>query len=433
MKKTYYLHSYGCQMNLADSGILSASLEAAGYASVATPEEAGVIILNTCSVREKAEERAIGRLRDLAGLKKNSETYICAVGCMAQRMGKALLARVPEIDFILGTERLFELPGLLEQKNGQPVIDTAMRQDIDWAEFPPVPDNPYSVHVTITRGCDNYCAYCIVPYLRGPERHREPKAILRDIQRLNDRGIVEVTLVGQNVNSYASGDIGFPQLIKMVAGETDTRRIRFITSHPKDLSDGLIDLFAVEKKLMGHIHLPLQSGSDRVLAAMFRKYTIGHYRERVERLRQARPDIALTTDLIVGFPGETVAEYEMTLDAVREIQYDASFMFRYSVREGTYAAEHLVDDIPEEEKLRRLNALIALQKDVSWRVNQQEIGRTRSVLVDGTSRRDKAVWKGKTEGNKTILFESDENMLGRIVDIRVTRADSWTLHGEPVA
>lgn len=432
-RKTYYLHSYGCQMNLADSGILSAAMEAAGYHAVADPARAEVIILNTCSVREKAEERALGRLAELVRFKKNGRVLVCAVGCMAQRMGKNLLERVPGIDFVLGTERLFELPALLAQRNGAPVVETATGNDLDWAEYPPVSDNPYVAYVTITRGCDNYCAYCIVPYLRGPERHRAAGSIIDDINHLVAAGVREVTLVGQNVNSYRHGDMRFPGLVRMVVRETDLERIRFITSHPKDMSDDLIDLFAVEARLMAHVHLPLQSGSDRVLEKMRRGYTVAQYRRLVDGLREARPDIAVTTDLIVGFPTETEADYHLTLDVVRDIRYDAAFMFRYSVREGTWAAENLVDDVPEEEKLRRLRELINLQKEIAFEVNQTEIGRVRSVLVDGTSRRDDTVWKGKTEGNKTILIESQRHLLGDIVPVRVTRADSWTLHGGPVS
>ncbi|MDD4052180.1 MAG: MiaB/RimO family radical SAM methylthiotransferase, partial [candidate division Zixibacteria bacterium] len=280
---------------------------------------------------------------------------------------------------------------------------------------------------------NNYCAYCIVPYLRGPERHRSPQAICRDVAHLVARGVVEITLVGQNVNSYRWDDLDFAGLIRRVAAETGVQRIRFITSHPKDLSDSLVRLFADEPKLMGHVHLPLQSGSDRILSLMSRCYTLEHYRRRVELLRQARPDIAVTTDLIVGFPTETEEEYLATLEAVRTVAFDAAFMFRYSVREGTWAAKNLADTVPEEIKLTRLTRLIALQKETSYAVNQREVGRVRSVLIDGVSRRDNAIWKGKTEGNKTILVPSAANLLGRVVPIRVIRADSWTLHGEPAA
>lgn len=430
--RTYYLHSYGCQMNLADSDILSAAMEAAGYRSVADPSEAGVIIINTCSVRKKAEERALGRLRELAGLKKNGQTRICVVGCMAQRYGNRLLEEIPGIDFVLGTERLFGLPALLTQRNGCPVVDTAMENTLDWAEYAPAPNDPYSALITITRGCNNYCAYCVVPYLRGPERHRKPQAIIADINRLTEKGIVEITLVGQNVNSYHCDGLRFPGLIRKVANESDVKRIRFITSHPKDISDDLIELFAGEPKLMGHMHLPLQSGSDRILEMMFRKYTLAHYLNIIEKLRRASPDIAVTTDLIVGFPTETEQEYRMTLDAVSEIGFDSAFMFRYSVREETWAAKNLKDDVPEAVKLERLRGLIDLQKEIAGRVNQREIGRIREVLVDGTSRRDNTVRKGKTQQNKTILFDGDENLLGRIVPIRVTGAGSRTLHGEPI-
>ncbi len=434
LKKSYYLHSYGCQMNLADSGILSAAMEASGFKPVLDPADAGVVIINTCSVREKAEERALGRLTELSRIKKKHSSYVCAVGCMAQRMGDDILKRVPEIDFILGTERLFELPRLIAEKEGTPVkgpvIDTQLTSDLSFAEFPAVPDNPFSGLVTITRGCNNFCAYCIVPYLRGRERHRDTETLVAEVSQLVDKGVVEITLVGQNVNSYEHDGVTFPELLKRVAGETDIQRIRFITSHPKDLSDDLIGMFRDEPKLMAHIHLPLQSGSDRILGKMFRKYTCDHYKERVTRLREAIPDIALTTDLIVGFPTETEEEYEMTLTAVKEVQYDAAFMFKYSVRSGTWAAKNLKDDVPDEVKQARLQKLIDLQKEVSGQVNQKEIGKRRFVLVDGTSRRDASIWKGKTEGNKTVLVKSDRDLLGQVIPVTVLRADSWTLHGE---
>jgi tRNA-2-methylthio-N6-dimethylallyladenosine synthase len=417
-------------MNLADSGILSSAMEAAGYRPVADPAEAGVIILNTCSVRERAEIRALGRLNELVQFKKKDDTLVCAVGCMAQRMGDGLIDSVPGVDYVLGTERLFELPHLLARGNGVPLVDIALSGSLSWAEYPPEPDSPFSAHVTITRGCSNYCAYCIVPYLRGPEKHREPQAIVNDVNHLVAKDVSEVTLVGQNVNSYVYDNMEFAALVRRVATDTDIRRVRFVTSHPKDLSDDLIDLFATEPKLMGHIHLPMQSGSDRVLNQMFRRYTYRQYRRLIDKLRQARPDIAITTDLMVGFPTETEAEFQETVDAVRDIRFDAAFMFRYSIRDGTWAADNLEDDIPEKEKLGRLQRLIQLQKEISNEVNQLEVGRIRSVLVDGTSRRDDAVWKGKTGGNKTILFRDSQDLLGEIVSIRILKADSWTLHGE---
>lgn len=431
-RKTYYLHSYGCQMNLSDSGILSSAMDMAGYQMVTDPKQAGVIIINTCSVREKAEERALGRLSSLTALKQANETYICAVGCMAQRMGDDILKRIPGVDFILGTERLFELPKLLENKNGQAIVDTAVSEDIAWAEYPPQPDNSFSAHITITRGCNNFCSYCIVPYVRGRERHRSPDAIIGDVNLMVEQGVLEITLIGQNVNSFQSGDIDFPDLLSRVATETDIKRLRFITSHPKDISDKLIDLFATEAKLMGHLHLPLQSGSDQVLKNMFRGYSYAHYKNRVDLLRIARPDISLTTDLIVGFPGETDEQYRMTLNAVEEIGYDSAFMFRYSNRSGTYAAKNLDDDVPEEEKLARLQRLIDIQKKISFSVNQKEVGRSSEVLIDGVSRRDDKILKGKTAGNKTVLFAGNTDLIGTIASVKVTAADSWTLHGEIV-
>ena len=427
--KYYKILTFGCQMNLADSGSLAAAMNRHGFLPVESDEDADILILNTCSVREKAEERVFGRLGELSAFKKKSPgKKLAVVGCMAQRLGPRILQRAPYVDFILGPDRISELPQYLGKSNGIPQINTEFGHE-KIGDLIPVRDNKYSAYVTISRGCNQYCAYCIVPYVRGEERSYPAGQIIGQINALASDGVLETILLGQNVNSYRDNGSDFPQLLKQIAGETDVKRIRFMTSHPKDLSDRLIDVLAAEPKMMAHLHLPLQSGANRILQKMGRIYTYDHYRSLVVKLRTALPDISLTTDLIVGFPSETEEEYQMTLRAVEEIQFDSAFMFRYSPREGTSAAK-LKDDIPDPEKIRRLTGLIDLQKSISFQKNQSEIGKIRSVLIDGRSRRSNMVLKGKTEGNKTLLLDGDESLIGTIKNVRVTSADSWTLHGE---
>ncbi|SYZ74118.1 (Dimethylallyl)adenosine tRNA methylthiotransferase MiaB [Candidatus Zixiibacteriota bacterium] len=427
--KSYKIVTFGCQMNLADSGVLAAVLNARGYRPAENEVEADIIILNTCSVREKAEERVFGRLGELCGL-KNREPHkkIAVVGCMAQRLGDRIVAQAPYVDIVLGTDQMFNLPRILENSNGTPQVYTEFGHE-EIESITPVRDSRYTAYVTISRGCGNFCTYCIVPYVRGEERSYPADEIVSQIKGLVSDGVLEIMLLGQNVNSYRSDDLSFAGLLKKIAGETGIKRIRFMTSHPKDLSEELISVLASEPKMMAHLHLPLQSGSDRILKRMGRRYTFDHYSSLVSKLRGAVPDISLTTDLIVGFPSETEEEFQMTLEAAEKIRFDSAFMFRYSPREGT-AAYRFDDDVPEQEKIRRLTKLINLQKKISYEKNQEEIGRTRQVLVDGFSRRSDTLLKGKTEGFKTVLFVGEAAMIGTIQNIRITEADSWTLHGE---
>ncbi len=426
--KKYKIVTFGCQMNLADSGALAAVMNAGGYLPAETEADADLIILNTCSVREKAEERVFGRLGEMS--RYGDSKRIAVVGCMAQRLGEKITERAPNVNYVLGTDRMFDLPSILDDRPEVARVSTQFGHEAI-GEFVPIRDDKYSAFVTISRGCDNYCSYCIVPYVRGSERSYPLEKILGQVNDFVADGVLEVTLLGQNVNSYRDNGRDFGTLLRAVAGQTDVRRIRFMTSHPKDLSDNLIEAMASESKVMPHLHLPLQSGSDRVLERMGRIYDYGHYRDLVAKLRRAVPDISLTTDLIVGFPGETIDDFERTLEAVREIKYDSAFMFRYSIREGTAAAK-FEDDVPEDEKIRRLKKLIEIQKQVSFEKNQGELDKIRDVLVDGFSRRSKDFLKGKTEQNKTILFKGDPQIIGSICRVKVNSADSWTLHGELV-
>ncbi|MGH8015330.1 MAG: tRNA (N6-isopentenyl adenosine(37)-C2)-methylthiotransferase MiaB [Candidatus Zixiibacteriota bacterium] len=430
--ETFHIQTFGCQMNLADSSTLAANLITRGYKRVGDEADADLIILNTCSVREKAEQRVYGRLGEIYKYKRRKPYLrIAVVGCMAQRLGETLKERVPYVDYVLGTDRQFELPDVLQEIEGTQQVMTAFgHENLDSIE--PIKESPYAGFITITRGCDNYCTYCIVPYVRGKEVCHSPEYIIDGAKRMVDDGAVELTLLGQNVNSYKQDDLDFPGLLARVANETGIKRIRFMTSHPKDLSKKLVDVMAALPQMMGHIHLPLQSGSNRVLKMMGRIYTIEHYLRIIEYIRKKIPDTTITTDLIVGFPTETEEEFELTLDAVRTIRYDSAFMFRYSVRPGTVAARY-TDDVPEEDKIRRLNKLIHLQQEISHEVNQREIGQVRMGLVEGFSRRSDKILRARTEGNKIVLFSCDGVKPGEVVPVKIEQADAFTLHGQLVS
>lgn len=418
-------------MNLADSSTLASTLRTRGFRRVEHEADADLIIFNTCSVRKKAEDRVYGRLGEIYKYKKlKPHLKVAVVGCMAQRLGEDLRKKVPHVDIVLGTDRMFELPDVLEGIEGtEPVMTAFGHENMDMIE--PVLSTPYSGFVTISRGCDNYCTYCIVPYVRGKERSHSADYIVDAVKKMVDEGAVEVTLLGQNVNSYQAGETDFPALLRRVADETGVSRIRFMTSHPKDLSRQLVDVMSDEPKIMRHIHLPLQSGSNRVLKRMGRVYTIEHYLKIIDYIRKQLDYVVITTDLIVGFPSETEAEFEKTLDAVRQVRYDSAFMFRYSVRPGTTASRY-EDDVPDEEKIRRLNKLIAIQQKISSEENQRELNQVRSCVVEGSSRRDPSRQRARTEGNKTVIYDGNGSGPGSIVPIRITAADAFTLHGELV-
>jgi len=437
MGKKVYLQTFGCQMNVYDSERLQSLLLSEGHGITRNPKDADIIVLNTCSVREKAERRALGRLSEFYKYKlKDSKVRLVVTGCMAQRMGRELIEQMPYLDLVLGPDQIFQLPAYLQNsKDHSRVAVCSCREDFDsqkiWKhEILPERKTPFTSFVAISRGCDNFCSYCVVPYVRGPEGHRPIDQIIREIQLLAESGCKEVSLIGQNVNSYKFEDKDFADLLQMVNGQTNIDWIRFITSHPKDLSEKLIEKIATLPKLCEHIHLPLQSGSDRILEKMNRKYTSQDYLKLVQRIKERIEDVSLSTDIIVGFPTETREDFEKTLDMVRKVEFDSAFMFRYSVREGTKAAT-FVDDVPEEEKLERLHTLIGLQKEISKRKNQRFLGKTFQVLVDERSRKDKDKWKGKTKTNKTVIIEGNgsEDVLGKIVFVKINEADSFTLFG----
>jgi tRNA-2-methylthio-N6-dimethylallyladenosine synthase len=429
--ETFHISTFGCQMNLADSSTLAASLITRGYRRVADEGDADLIIFNTCSVREKAEQRVFGRLGEVSRFKKNKPyVRVAVVGCMAQRLGEKLIEKAPQVDYVLGTDRVFELPDVITGNDGASRVMTAFgheKMDAIQAEK----ETPHAGFVTISRGCDNYCTYCIVPYVRGKERAHAADGIVASVRRMADEGVIEVTLLGQNVNSYRDGDVDFPGLLRRIVDETGIARLRYMTSHPKDLSRELIDVMATQPRIMPHVHLPLQSGSNRVLEKMGRGYTVERYLEIIRELRRRLDYVSITTDLMVGFPTETEDDYELTLQAVKEIRYDAAFMFRYSVRPGT-AAEAYPDDVPERVKIQRLKRLIELQKNIGFTRNQREIGRICNSLVEGASRRSEEIMRARTEGNKTVRVEADGLRAGAVVPLRITSADAFTLHGELV-
>jgi len=430
MGKMVYIQTFGCQMNVYDSEKLKAMLSDRGYSFTEKPQRADVIVLNTCCVREHAESRALGRLTQLSQYKvKNPEVKLVMMGCVAQRIGKRLFENAPYLDLVLGTSQIFNLPEHLENKTRLANVSFTDSQEI-FADVLPIRKNKYTSHIAISRGCNNFCSYCIVPRVRGSERHRKFEDILNEVRGLTKSGCLEVMLVGQNVNSYKDQKFDFPDLLSVVNDKTDIKRIRFMTSHPKDLSLKLIERMGKLPKVCEHLHLPLQSGSSEILEKMNRGYTSEQYLERIKNAKLKVKDLSITTDLIVGFPSETLGDFEMTLEMVKKVEFDSSFMFRYSIREGTEAAK-FEDDVSEEEKLRRLRILIELQKKISLEKNKGLIGKTQEVLIDGKSKRDKKSWKGKSRTNKTVIIkDAPDDLLGKIVSVKILDCDSWTLFGE---
>jgi tRNA-2-methylthio-N6-dimethylallyladenosine synthase len=451
--KTVYIHTIGCQMNVYDSERIAGGLAPLGYQQVSEPESADLVILNTCAIREKAEQKVFSFLGRMAGLKrKNPELIIGIGGCVAQQEGRKILERAPYLDLVFGTCAVSRLPVLIQQveTTGGRIVDVALSDTIQespiYAASPNA--NQISRFVTIMQGCDNYCTYCVVPYVRGREMSRSPERILSEIQALADAGIREVTLLGQNVNSYGKkeGLCDFSELLTRVNGIEGLIRIRFTTSHPKDLSDDLIATFNQLDKLCKHIHLPVQSGSTRILSRMNRKYTRDMYLEKIARLRDVCPDIAITSDIIVGFPGETSEDFEDTLSLIRQVAYSGLFAFMYSDRPNAPAA-HFAEKISEAEKAERLQQVLGLQETITIDRNQSLVNSVQVVLVEGVSKRmnthessheDSPQWYGRTPGHKIVHFPEPERLsasgnIGRLKTIRIEKAFSHSLWGMPVS
>ena len=436
--KKLYIETYGCQMNVADSEVVASVMQMAGYETTDRLEEADAVFLNTCSVRDNAEQKIYHRLDALDALRrqrKNAPLIIGVLGCMAERAQQDLLDN-HHCDLVAGPDAYLSLPDLIAQaETGHKAMNIELSTTETYKDV--VPQRIGLGHkiggfVSIMRGCNNFCHYCIVPYTRGRERSRDVESILREVRDLRDRGFKEVTLLGQNVNSYHGEKILFPQLLRMVAEEVPTMRIRFTTSHPKDMSDETLQVIADMPNVCKHIHLPVQSGSDRILKLMNRKYTREWYLDRVSAIRRIIPDCGLSTDIFVGYCSETEEDHQLSLSLMREVQYDSAFMFKYSERPGTYASKHLSDDVPEEEKIRRLNELIALQTEMSAIQNKKDVGHEFDVLVEGFSKRSHDQLCGRTEQNKMVVFDKSSHHIGETVRVRITGSTSATLIGESV-
>ena len=433
--KKLYIETYGCQMNVADSEVVASVMQMAGYETTESLEEADAVFLNTCSVRDNAEQKIYHRLEALAAIKRKRPMIIGVLGCMAERAQQDLLDN-HHCDLVAGPDAYLSLPDLIAQaETGHKAMNIELSTSETYKDV--VPQRIGLGHkiggfVSIMRGCNNFCHYCIVPYTRGRERSRDVESILREVRDLRDRGFKEVTLLGQNVNSYSSERILFPELLRLVAEEAPEMRIRFTTSHPKDMSDATLQVIADMPNVCKHIHLPVQSGSDRILKLMNRKYTREWYLDRVAAIRRIIPDCGLSTDIFVGYCSETEEDHQLSLDLMREVGYDSAFMFKYSERPGTYASKHLQDDVPEEEKIRRLNELIALQTEMSALRNAQDVNKEFDVLVEGFSKRSREQLCGRTEQNKMVVFDKGSHHIGETVRVRITGSTSATLLGEEV-
>lgn len=433
--KKLYIETYGCQMNVADSEVVASVMKMAGYEPTDSLDEADAVFLNTCSVRENAEQKIIHRLEALNGQRRKGRKFIVGVlGCMAERVKEGLLNEYGA-DLVAGPDSYLTLPDLIAQvEAGHKAINIELSTTETYRDVVPerVAGNRLSGFVSIMRGCNNFCHYCIVPYTRGRERSRDVESILTEVRDLEKRGYKEVTLLGQNVNSYACGEVRFPELLRRVARAVPGMRVRFTTSHPKDMSDETLHVIAEEPNVCRHIHLPVQSGSNRILELMNRKYTREWYLERVAAIRRIIPDCGLSTDIFAGYCSETEEDHRQSLSLMRECGYDSAFMFKYSERPGTYASRHLPDDVSEEVKVRRLEELIALQNELSAAANERCVGRVYEVLVEGFSKRSREQLFGRTEQNKVVVFDRGSFRPGQYVRVRITSASSATLKGEPV-
>lgn len=433
--KKLYIETYGCQMNVADSEVIASVMKMADYDTCQDINEADAVLLNTCSVRENAENKIYNRLEQLYAMqKKGKKMIIGVVGCMAERVKEDLLEN-HHTDIVAGPDSYLTLPELFAAAEiGEKAINIELSTTETYRDVIPerVCGGHISGFVSIMRGCNNFCHYCIVPYTRGRERSREVDSILNEVRDLRDKGYKEVTLLGQNVNSYKCGDVDFPHLLSTVAEAVPEMRIRFTTSHPKDMSDETLMVIASHSNICRHIHLPVQSGSNRILKLMNRKYTREWYLDRVAAIRRILPDCGLTTDIFVGYHSETEEDHQMSLSLMKECGYDSAFMFKYSERPGTYASKHLPDDVPEEVKISRLNEMIALQNQLSAESYSKDIGKTFEILVEGVSKRSKDQLFGRTQQNKVIVFDKGNHHIGDFVKVKVLESSSATLKGVEV-
>ncbi len=442
MTKKLYIETYGCQMNVADSEVVASVMGMAGYEPVETVEDADAVLLNTCSIRDNAEQKVIGRLQFLGSLRRkrgrSRRLIIGVIGCMAERVKEDLIAN-HGVDLVAGPDSYLDLPSLIASAEaGEKAINVELSTTETYRDVIPVrlPGNVVSGFVSIMRGCNNFCSYCIVPYTRGRERSREASSILAELADLRAKGYKEVTLLGQNVNSYRYVDpqtgetVTFADLLRLVAAAAPEMRVRFTTSHPKDMSDDILHAIADCPNVCHHIHLPVQSGSDSVLKAMNRHYNREWYLDRIAAIRRIIPDCGISTDLFTGFHGETEEDFQQTLDLMREVGFDSAFMFKYSERPGTLASKHMPDNVAEDVKIDRLNRMIAVQNELSLASHRSEIGREVEVLVEGVAKRSREQMVGRTPQNQTVVFPRGEFKVGQTVRVKVVDATSATLIAE---
>lgn len=439
--KNLFIETYGCQMNVADSEVVASVMRMAGYEITDNLDESDAIFINTCSIRDNAEQKIFSRLKQLSLIKKkkHGKFIIGVIGCMAERIREVLINDF-DVDLVAGPDAYLDLPNLISSvEAGEKAINIDLSDIETYREVIPsrIGGNKTGGFISIMRGCNNFCSYCIVPYTRGRERSREPESIINELRDLKNNGFKEVTLLGQNVNSYSYKDsngeiVDFAGLLELVADEVPEMRVRFTTSHPKDMSDKIISVIAGKKNICNHIHLPVQSGSNSVLKAMNRKYTREWYLDRVKAIRTMIPDCGLSTDLFTGFHNESEEDFEQTLGLMREVGFDSSFMFKYSERPGTYAANNLPDNIPEDIKIDRLNRMIVLQNELSLESNRRDIGKIFEVLVEGYSKRSKDDLFGRTPQNKVVVFPAGEHKIGDLVQVKILSVSSATLIGEEV-
>ena len=430
-----YIETYGCQMNVSDSELMAGILTQNGHQMVSHLDDADVVLLNTCAIRENAETKVLNRLKQLNHRKRREPELIIGVcGCMAQHLRNQLVEAAPYIDLVMGPDAYRNLPMALNAvTNRDAFLGVRLDKNEDYADIAPIRKEGIRAWLTIQRGCDKMCTFCIVPFVRGRERSLPLKLLVEDVEKLVDQGFKEVVLLGQTVNSYRDDDYDFGELLYAVSDVNGLERVRFTSPHPADATDSMIDAMANSPNVCNHLHLPLQSGSTSVLERMRRTYTAEEYRSLVAKLRERIPDIVLTTDIIVGFCGETEAEFMQTYEMMAEIRYDSAFMFKYSEREGTLAHKAFPDDVPEPEKGRRLTEIIALQEKISAEINTTTVGQTFTVLVEGESRRDANRYHGKTDGFKTTVFPKADSTVGDMVDVCIASATAHTLIGQIVS
>ncbi len=437
-KRNVYIETYGCQMNFSDSEIVAGILTATDkYTMAKEPDNADIIFLNTCSVRDNAEQTIFKRLEHLKHYKKKKGKLVVGIlGCMAERLRDKLIGHNNLVSIVVGPDEYRRVPELLDQAyQGEAGIAVKLSRVETYEDILPLRVEGISAWISIMRGCDNFCSYCVVPYTRGRERSRPAASLLKEIKDLEKGGIKEITLLGQNVNSYLDkeSNLDFPDLLKSIAEAIPNIRVRYTTSHPKDISDKLIETMAEHRNICNYIHLPVQSGSNKVLKEMLREYTVEHYLERIAKCRELIPNVSFSTDIIAGFPNETEEEHQMTLDLLRKVRYDGAFMFKYSPRENTRAFK-MEDNVTEEVKVRRLNEIIELQHEIARELNKEEIGREHEVLVEGPSKKNEDEWMGRSDTNKVVIFPNADRKykIGDLVNVKITDSTSATLKGERI-